>query len=68
VPVTANKMRPTVTLKAKAAKGIQKPESFAGGPKDILEESVNGAPLEPTGLTVGITKENGEEVEVNSVV
>ena len=49
VPVTADQMRPAVNLSAKASEGKQVPESFAGGPKDILEESVNSAPFEPTG-------------------
>jgi hypothetical protein len=68
VPVTADKMLLTVNLKAKASEGKQRPENFVGGPKDILEESVDGAPFEPTGLTVAVTQENGERIEVNSVV
>jgi len=58
----------TQALKAKASRGKQTPESFAGGPKDILEESFNSAPFEQTGLTIAITLTNEEEVEVNSVV
>jgi len=66
-PVSADKMSLTQALKAKALKGKQKPEGFAGGPKDILEESFNSAPFEQTGLTVAITQTNEEAVEVNSV-
>ena len=69
VPVKSNKMSLTQTLKFKATKGKQKPESFVGEPKDILEASVNGAPFEQTGLTLTTTQtnDNEEEVEVNSV-
>jgi hypothetical protein len=68
VPVTADKLLPALELKAKASKGKQKPESFAGGSKDVLEESVDGGRFEPVGLTVAISQANGEDVEVNSVV
>jgi FG-GAP repeat len=68
VPVTANKMLLTVTVKAAATKGKQKPENFVGGPKDTLEESVNGGSFEQTGLTLTTTQTNEEKVEVNSVV
>ncbi len=67
-PVSADKMSLTQALKAKASKGKQTPESFVGGPKDILEESVNGAPFEQAGLTAAISQINEKEVEVNSVV
>ena len=67
-PVSADKMSLTQALRAKASKGKQAPESFVEGPKDILEESFNGAPFEETGLTIAITQTNEEEVEVNSVV
>ena len=67
-PVSADKMSLTQALKAKASKGKQTPESFVGGPKDILEESVNGAPFEQAGLTAAMSQINEKEVEVNSVV
>ena len=68
VPVKANKMLLTQTLKFKASKGKQKPESFVGEPKDVLEESVNAEPFEQAGLTLTATQTNEEAVEVNSVV
>ncbi len=68
VPVPANKMERTASLKAKASKGVQKPESFVAGPKDVLEVSVGGAPYETAGLSVTITQENSEEVEISSVI
>ena len=68
VPLTANKTLPTIDLQAKASNGKQKPENFVGGPKEILEASTNGEPDEPIGLTVAVTEENGEELEVDTVV
>lgn len=68
VPLTANKMLTTVNLKAKAAKGKQKPEEFVEGAKEVLEESLNGAPFAQAGLTMEITQGNAEPVEVNSVL
>jgi hypothetical protein len=66
-PVTTNKMLPTINLKAKASKGQQKPESFVGGPKDVLEASFDGGAYEAIGLSVSVAEENGEELEVNTV-
>ncbi len=68
LPLKADKMEPTLALKAKATKGKQKPESFAGGAKDVLEESFNGGSFEQAGLTAAVTLENGEDVEINTVV
>jgi hypothetical protein len=67
VPVKPDKMSLTQALKFKATKGKQKPESFEGGPKAILEESFNGGTFEQTGLTAAITQTNAEDVEINSV-
>ncbi len=67
VPISANKMSLTQTLKFKASKGKQKPQSFVKEPKDILEASLNGGPFEQIGLTLTTTQTNEEEVEVNSV-
>ena len=68
VPIKSNKMYLTQALKFKASKGKQKPESFVGGPKDVLEESFNSPPFQQAGLTMDITETNVEAVEVNSVV
>jgi hypothetical protein len=68
VPVTADRALLSTKLKATASKGQQKPESLVGGPQDVLEESVDGAAFEPTGLSFTITQTNEEEVEVNSVL
>ena len=68
VPVTANKMLLTVTVKASAAKGKQRPENFVGGSKDVLEEAFNDEVVEQAGLALKTTQTNEEPVEVNSVV
>jgi hypothetical protein len=66
VPVMANKMQRAVKLKAEESKGKQEQQSFAGGPKDVLEESVNGGAFEAAGLAISLNEENGESLEVNS--
>jgi YVTN family beta-propeller protein len=68
VAVTADKMLLTATVKALAKKGLQKPENFVGGPKDILEESFNEAGFEQAGLTLTTVQTDEEPVEANSVV
>jgi len=68
VPVASEKMLVTDMLKARASGGKQKPESFAGGPKEVLEESVGGAAYEQAGVTATITQTSEEGVEVNSVI
>ena len=68
VPVKADKMFLTSTLRYSAAKGKQKPESFAGEPRDILEASLNVQAFEQLGLTLETTQTNSEAVEVNAVV
>ena len=50
----------------KASKGRQKPESFVGGPKAILEESINGESFAQAGLSVLTHSENKETAEVSS--
>jgi len=67
VPVTADKMLLSSTLKAAAAKGKQRPESFVGGAKAILEESVNSAKPEQAGLTLTTILKNEELLEINTV-
>jgi len=67
--ITSNKMSLTQALKFKAStKGKQKPESFVGEPKDVLEASVSGGPFEQIGLTLTTTQTDEEPVEINSVV
>ena len=67
VPIVANKMLTTTTLKYLASKGKQRPEGFVGEPPAILESSFDGGPFEQTGLTLEATQASGESVEANSV-
>ncbi len=67
VPVSAGKMSITTTLKFKASKGKQKPESFVGGAKDVLEQSVDKAAYEQAGLTLSAGQLNEEPLEANPV-
>ncbi len=66
-PIKGNKMLPTLGLKAKESKGKQKPENLVGGPKEVLEGSVNGGAYEATGLTLTLEEENGESIEASPV-
>jgi hypothetical protein len=67
LPLKADKMLLSATLKFTASKGKQKPENFVNGAKDILEESINNATYERTGLTAAITWTNPTKVEINTV-
>jgi hypothetical protein len=67
-PVTANGMRLSSTIKAKALKGKQKPENFVGGPPEVLKAVINGAPAEQAGESITTTQTNEEKVEVSSVL
>jgi alpha-tubulin suppressor-like RCC1 family protein len=68
VPVVSNKMQLASTLKFAARRGRQKPEGFEGGPREILETSINGYPFEQAGLTSEVQQTSEEPVEINSVV
>lgn len=65
-PVASNAMKLTETVRFKATKGHQKPESFAGGPAAVLMSSFEGEP-EQSGLTLQTINTNEEKLEVNSV-
>jgi hypothetical protein len=68
VPLHANRMALRTKLNFSAAKGKQKPESFVGGPHDVLEVSFNKGPFEQAGLSAKTTQANREALEVNSVL
>ena len=68
VPLKANKPALTQKLKFKASKGRQKPESFAGGPRDVLEESVSAGAYEQAGLSLATNQTGEEAVEANAGV
>lgn len=67
VPIKANKMLLTQTLKFKASRGRQKPESFAQGSTRVLEASLDGAAPDQIGLTMTAALVNEENIEVNTV-
>ena len=67
-PLVTNKMTTKPSLKWVEASGKQKPESFAGMPKDILETQVGEAPFLQTGLTLSTIGLGEESIEVNPVV
>lgn len=68
-PVTANAMKKTATVKFTAAKGLQKPKEFLGGPATFLETSFNSGPFEPSGQTETtiVTNEEPVGVEIRSL-
>jgi alpha-tubulin suppressor-like RCC1 family protein len=68
VPVVSNKMQLTSALKFAARRGRQKPEGFEGGPREILETSINRSPFEQAGLSSDVQQASEEPVEINSVV
>jgi hypothetical protein len=66
-PVKSNKTSLSSPLKFKAAKGKQRPQSFAGEPADVLEASFDGGAFERAGLTLAATQTSEEAVEIDSV-
>jgi hypothetical protein len=67
VPVVANKMILTETLKYSAPAGKQSPENFEGLPQDVLMTGPEKRPFEQTGLTATATQTCEEKMEINSV-
>ena len=68
VPVTSDKMAASMSLKYAATNGKQKPESFAGLPKDVIESSLGASTFEQSAWVLSSTLTNAEKIEVNSVV
>jgi len=66
-PVTSNAMKLTATVKFTAAKGVQKPTKFAGGPNMFLESKFSAAPYEQSGQSATTIQTNEEKVEVRSL-
>jgi hypothetical protein len=50
------------------SKGLQKPENFDGGEKDVLESSVDGGAPEQAGESLLTKLYNEEKIEVNTAV
>jgi hypothetical protein len=67
VPVRANVMLLAPKLNFSAARGRQRPESFVGAPRVLLEASFEEQPFEQAGLRVKTTQTNEEAVEVSSL-
>jgi hypothetical protein len=68
VPLKANKMRMTTTLKYAAKKSRQKPEAFEGAAQDVLFRAVAGNAPEQTGATLTLALTSEEPVEVRAGV
>jgi hypothetical protein len=66
-PVTANAMKSIATVKFTAAKGVQKPTKFEGGPNMFLESKFAAAPYEQSGQSATTLQTNEEKVEVRSL-
>ncbi|HXR28215.1 MAG TPA: hypothetical protein VN772_01460 [Solirubrobacteraceae bacterium] len=67
-PVKTNRMALSSPLKFAATKGKQKPEGFAGEPKDVLEASFGGMAFEQAGLTLATTQAGEEQLEINATI
>jgi hypothetical protein len=66
--VTANKMLLEENEKFVQSKGLQKPENFDGGEKDVLESSLDGGEPVQAGESLLTRLYNEEKIEVNTVV
>jgi hypothetical protein len=66
-PVTANAMKSIATVKYTAAKGVQKPTKFTGGPNMFLESSFAKAAYEQSGQSATTLQTNEEKVEVRTL-
>jgi len=63
-PVVSNKMATTSALKFTQAAGLQKPESFEGGARDVLTNAIG----EQQGLSLSSTLHTAEAVEINGAI
>jgi hypothetical protein len=66
-PVASDTMKLTETVKFKATKGKQKPESFVGGPTATLVSDFSAGAPEQSGLTLQTINTNEEKLEINAV-
>jgi hypothetical protein len=65
LPVKTNKMLGELELKGKESQARQAPEAFVGGPKAILEGSVEHRAYEQAGLTIQTDPAGEEAMEVS---
>jgi hypothetical protein len=68
LPVTANAMKLSSTVKFNSYKGKQKPEQFVGGPKEVLECKFASAAYEQCGLMLAMIWTNEEKVEASTIL
>jgi hypothetical protein len=68
LPVPANAMKLSTTVKLNSYHGKQKPESFVGGPQEVLECRFIPQPYEQCGLTVALMQMNEEKVEASTLL
>jgi hypothetical protein len=68
LPLTADKMAASASLKLSESKGKQKPEALEGAGKSVLESSLNGGTPEQAGLGGTLTLTSEEPVEINTTV
>jgi hypothetical protein len=68
VPIIADKMVLTTTLKYVQTGGRQQVEHFEGEPNDILESSFEKKAFEQAGQTISTVLTNEEKLELNAVV
>lgn len=68
VPVQANAMKLSTTVKLNAHNGKQKPERFVGGPPEILECKFSAASYEQCGLALAMIQTNEEKIEASTVL
>jgi hypothetical protein len=68
LPVPGNAMKLSGMVKLNAHNGKQKPESFVGGPQEVLKCKFSAAPLEQCALTLAMTWTNEGKVEASTVL
>jgi hypothetical protein len=66
VPLSANAMHTTGSLKFSSARGVQNPSHFEGKPKEVPELSINGGPFRLAGMTLSALQVSEEKIEVSS--
>jgi hypothetical protein len=65
-PALTDKMAASTSLKFKASKGKQNPEAVEGGPREVLEQAINGGSYAAVGATFTLTLTSEEPVEASS--
>jgi hypothetical protein len=68
VPIPANAMSLTATLKFAALRGVQKPTHFEGRAPRVLEMKVGEGPFEQAGLSLTTIQTREEKVEASTVL